>query len=154
MTTKLSPAERFLKKYYPVPADTFTNKPLSKAQWIKALKHSIRKWEGFLAVRTGKEEGLSIGHCTEDRWGSPEVVDVNDNRVLPIKEGSHLANSTCALCCLAEGECGSLCILKDRCDRMVKGGSTPWMSWLNDYNPRPMLSMLRRELKKLQAKKG
>lgn len=133
----------WMKEFYPVPASTFqreSNKTDNK-EVLKAVKHSLKKWEGLTAKNLAKHNcNYALDVCrVEDRSRNNQFgIDCD----------------TCALCFYYHNDCRDCILFKIRkcgCDEL-KGGeeNTPYSSLTYDADPKPMIALLRKALKHVQ----
>jgi uncharacterized protein YbdZ (MbtH family) len=106
--------------------------PMSKAVKSEkaALEHSIKKWTGLLPANLKKHELK-----TKDLW-----IEDNARRAFDID------SSTCALCELYI--CSDCPLKKIRRSPCCGNKESPYSIWYDENNPRPMLNLLKKALKK------
>lgn len=123
--------QTWMSEFYPVKP----NKRMTKRQ---AIEHSLRKWEGLT------KENLNKHGCHKD-WKS--IIDDNYGTL-------DIDGESCALCVKYYYKDGDehLCnrcplskSLGNSCDNFALE-SSPYLQWLNDNNPLPMIEALRKLL--------
>ena len=118
------------KEFYPIDA--------SKIKTEKgAIKHSLRKWEGLLQKNLKKHK-MTASH----RY---HLEDENDNRL-------RINGDSCALCRLINSKCNECPIVKcgfGPCD-WGSDNNDGWRRWIDNDDPKPMIKLLKKVLKKYE----
>jgi hypothetical protein len=131
-------AKTWIAEFYPIKAEEITEHPSPKRpsgeDGLKALDHSILKWEG-LHHDNLKRHGLDPA----DLWRT-------GTGPLWSEQGFSVGASSCALCYMVDEEC-SVCpftlTIGRRCtSKQLLGVHSPWSFWSNAGNPDPMLTAL------------
>ena len=109
---------------------------------ITATQHSLKKWKGLKAKNLEK-------HGLKPSYGN--IVNPDTDRAFSIDAGS------CALCVSTktrwdDGVVCSMCPIHqatgDKCD----GGGSPYIMWIKNHDPKPMIQLLKRTLNYLKEK--
>lgn len=141
----------WLKKHYPNSALDFIFEKweITQERAIEATEHSLAKWQGLLPKNLKKH---NIKLFKNERFcGEPSLLDINEEGVLSIDGDS------CALCKMfldyanngEYAECSN-CPLAQMMGQTCNNSGSPWLSFLEDLDPEPMIKALERTLEALE----
>lgn len=119
------------KKFYPIEAVDVDGGT------IAAIEHSLLKWKG-LKPKALEKHGL---------WVDPDgIYDVADGD----RDTFEVNADTCALCQLVDLSCHRCPITLATGKRCDLNDHSPFITWLNSEDPKPMIAVLKKTLKHYQ----
>lgn len=131
------------KEFYPI-----TAKQAARGSVIKALQHSIQKWEGLKKSNLRK-------YGVETNLSFHRILDDDDCHM-------NIDAESCALChkfyMKNDGSCEGCPLYnvrgETRCDQRGSNSNNPFRHWLETGNPSVMLEWLHKALESLEKTDG
>lgn len=101
-----------------------------KMSWEKALKHCLKKYEGALPEN-------------RKRHGWPPLYQLKN---------TFFYGDQCAACKLVDDDICLVCELKKTNETVCSGGGA-WSAFIKGSNPRPMISIIKKTLKRMKKER-